>query len=94
MSNNNNKEKHDETFLDNKDNNSANLSEELNEPALSPDDNNSKENDGSDDNVNESLPNKDTSSVKSGEAAQQTPNNLSETTSPKASCSYQDFGKF
>lgn len=39
-------------------------------------------------------PTKETSSIKSNDATQATGNNLSGGTSPKASCSYQDFGKF
>lgn len=66
------------------------------DPKLSPD-TNSQENEAvivSDDNINDSQINKETaSSTKSSEIAQPTPNNVSETTSPKASCSYQDFGE-
>lgn len=39
-------------------------------------------------------PTKETSSIKSNDATQATGNNLSGGTSPKASCSYQDFGRF
>lgn len=96
----NNLEKHDENFSDNKtsDNQTPKIPEEpSNEQKQSPDENPPGTDTmiGSDDNVNESQTNnnnKETASVKSGEVAQQTPNNLSETTSPKASCSYQDFG--
>lgn len=95
MSNNTtNKDRNDENYIDNND---VKLQEEATskDNSKSPDEN-PKENEtiiiGSDDNINDQQQ-KETSSIKSGEAAQQTPNNLSETTSPKASCSYQDFGK-
>lgn len=90
-----NVEKHGESFLETRETSTLPDEAPPKDQKLSPDDNNSPEVDvliGSDENVNEAQANKETASVKSGEVAQQTPNNLSETTSPKASCSYQDFG--